>query len=446
MATAADHRTAMFEELVPPLTAEEAIVEADRCLECGGPYAAAPCVVACPAEVDVPGFVSAIARGEPGAAAATIFEENLLGGTCARVCPVETLCEAACVLDHEGRRPIRIGALQRYATEVAFETALPMRRSRPRNWYRVAVVGAGPAGLVCAGELAARGFDVTVYDGRDEAGGLVRFAIAPYRQQREPLPKELSALQRLGVKFELGLSIDTPDALAYLESFNDAVVLAVGQGPDTDVSYPGDDLPGVWNSLPFIEAIKTGEPPEVGESVVVIGGGNTALDVAREAVRLGASSVTLLYRRTRAEMPAYEHEVDEALEEGVVFEWLTVPLRFVGDTRVDGVECRRCKLGAPDASGRRRPEEIPGTELLLPAQTVVKAIGQRARAEFFQWIDGIELEHGKLKVDPETGQTANPKYFAAGDATNGGATVVEAVREAKLAARGVDAWVGRRKP
>jgi glutamate synthase (NADPH/NADH) small chain len=444
MATVAEHSAQLFEELVPPLLPHDAMAEADRCLECGGPYAPAPCVVACPADVDVPGFVGAIARGEPGAAAATIFAENLLGGTCARVCPVETLCESACVLVHEGRKPVRIGALQRYATDAAFDTAVPTRRSRPRNWYRVAVIGAGPAGLVCAGELAARGFDVTVYDERVEAGGLVRFAIAPYRQQREPLPHELRALQRLGVKFELGLSIDTPDALAYLDSFNDAIVLAVGQGPDAEISYHGDELAGVWNSLPFIEAIKTGDLPDVGESVAVIGGGNTAMDVTREALRLGATSVTLLYRRTRAEMPAYAHEVDEALEEGVEVEWLTVPLRFVGDGHVTDVECRRCRLGEPDASGRRRSEEIPGTEFILPAETVVKAIGQRPRTEFLQWIEGLELEHGNVKVDPETGQTTNPKYFAAGDATNGGATVVEAVREAKLAARGVDAWVGRR--
>ncbi len=445
MATIAPYSEQVFEELVSPLTRTEAIVEAERCLECGGPYAQAPCVTACPAAVDVPGFVAAIARDDPDAAAATIFAENLLGGTCARVCPVEMLCEGACVLRHEGRKPIEIGRLQRFATDVALAGGAPLRRSRPRNWYPVAVIGAGPAGLVCAGELAARGFDVTVYDERVEPGGLARFAIAPYRQQREPLPEEVRALQGLGVKFELGLGIDTPDALAYVESFNDAVVLAVGMGPDADVTYPGDELPGVWNSLPFIEAIKTGSPPDVGNSVAVIGGGNTAIDVAREALRLGAADVTLVYRRTRAQMPAYKHEVDEALEEGMWIEWLTVPLQFVGSATLEGVLCRRCRLGEPDASGRRKPEEMPGTDFLLPVSTAVKAIGQRPRAELFALIAGLELEDGRLKVDPETGQTTNPKYFSAGDATNGGATVVEAVRGAKIAARGVDAWVGSRQ-
>jgi glutamate synthase (NADPH/NADH) small chain len=445
MATVAPYPEQLFEELVSPLTRTDAIVEAERCLECGGPYAEAPCVTACPAGVDVPGFVSAIARNDPDAAAATIFAENLLGGTCARVCPVEMLCEGACVLRHEGRKPIEIGRLQRFATDVALAGGAPLRRSRPRNWYPVAVIGAGPAGLVCAGELAARGFDVTVYDERVEPGGLARFAIAPYRQQREPLPAEVRALQRLGVKFELGLGVDTADALAYVESFNDAVVLAVGMGPDADVTYAGDELPGVWNSLPFIEAIKTGNPPDVGRSVAVIGGGNTAIDVAREALRLGAAEVTLVYRRTRAEMPAYEHEVEEALEEGMRIEWLTVPLQFVGSAALEGVLCRRCRLGEPDASGRRKPEEMPGTDFLLPVSTAVKAIGQRPRTELFALVADLELEDGRLKVDPETGQTTNPKYFSAGDATNGGATVVEAVRGAKIAARGVDGWVGRRQ-
>lgn len=444
MATIRHRPLQVFEELTPPLSREEAVLEADRCLECGGPYAEAPCVTACPAGVDVPAFVAAIARGEPEEAAATIFAENLLGGTCARVCPVETLCAGACLLQHEGRAPIEIGRLQRFATELVLQTGVPLRRAQPRNWYRVAVIGAGPAGLVCAGELAARGFDVTVYDERTEPGGLVRFAIAPYRQLCEPLPAELRGLARLGVKFELGVAIDTPAALAAIESTNDAIVLGVGMGPDLDVSYPGDGLAGVWNSLPFIESIKTGSAPRVGEAVVVIGGGNTAIDVAREALVLGARDVTLVYRRTEAEMPAYAHEVEEARAEGVQFEWLTVPLRFLGAGSLQGVECRRCRLGEPDASGRRRPEELPGTEFVIRAHTAVKAIGQRPRTEFFEWIDGLEVERGRPKVDPETGQTTNPKFFAAGDVTNGGATVVEAVRQAKIAARGIDAWVGRR--
>jgi dihydropyrimidine dehydrogenase (NAD+) subunit PreT len=443
MATAAAFPRSVFEELTPPLEREEALVEADRCLECGGPYAEAPCVTSCPAGVDVPAFVAAIARNEPDDAARIIFADNLLGGTCARVCPVELLCEGACVLHHEGRKPVEVGRLQRFASDHALAAGVPLRTRAPHNWLRVAVIGAGPAGLVCAGELAALGYAVTVYDERPEPGGLARYAIAPYRLLAEPLSSEARVLAELGVSFELGMAIDSREALEYIAADADAVVLAVGMGPDADVHYPGDDLPGVWESLPFIEAIKTGHLPDVGDHVVVVGGGNTAVDAAREARRLGAGEVTLLYRRTRAEMPAYPHEVTEAHEEGVHLEWLTVPLRFIGTERLEAVECRRAKLGAPDASGRRRPQEIPGSEFVMRADTVVKAIGQRPRSEFLAWIDGLEVEHGAIATDPVTGATTAPKYFAAGDACNGGATVVEAVREAKLAAGGVHEFLAR---
>jgi len=431
-----------FEELAPPLSAEEAVLEADRCLECGGPYAEAPCTVACPAGIDVPGFLGAIAAGDPGAAAATIFAENLLGGTCARVCPVELLCQGACVLEHEGRDPVPIGRLQRFATDHAFANGARLRPRAARNGHAVAVIGAGPAGLACAGELAARGYDVTVFDDREEPGGLVRYAIAPYRQQREPLPQEMLGLAGLGVRFMLGFRIGYPELLRSIEEHVDAVVLAIGMGEDADVRYPGDDLPGLWDSLPFIEALKTGQPPEIGSRVAVIGGGNTAVDVAREAVRLGAGDVTMLYRRTEAEMPAYPHEIDEAREEGVSISRLTLPSRFLGRVWLEGVECLRMRLGDPDEGGRPRPEPVPGSEFVVPCDTVVKAIGQRPRSAFLAWVDGLELDRGLVKVDPATGSTTNPKYFSAGDATNGGATVVEAVRGAKIAARGIDALLG----
>jgi dihydropyrimidine dehydrogenase (NAD+) subunit PreT len=430
-----------FAELRPPLSEQEALFAADLCLECKG-RAPAPCVVACPAGIDVPGFVEAIARGEPGEAARTIFAENFLGATCARVCPAEVLCEGACVLEHEGRRPVPIAALQRYATDWAFEHGIIPATPAAPNGRRVAVIGAGPAGLACAGELASRGYAVTVYDERDEGGGLVRYAIAPYRQLRDPLPDELRALEAIGVELRLGVAIDSREALEAIAAEADAVFLAVGMGPDLDVGYPGDDLPGVWESLRFVEALKTGVPPVVGRRAAVIGGGNTAIDVAREARRLGAEEVTVLYRRTQVEMPAYPHEVDEAREESVRFEWLVTPVRFVGTTQLEGVECLRMELGDADESGRRRPAPVPNSEFVVPADTAVKAIGQQPRSEFLGWIDGLELRHGLVQVDPETGRTGNPKFFAAGDATNGGATAVEAVRGAKLAARAIDEWLG----
>ena len=429
------------EELHPPLERGAALLEADRCLECGGPYAAAPCTVACPADVDVARFVGAIADDDVAAAAETIFAENLLGATCARVCPTEVLCEGACVLADVGRRPIRIGALQRYATDRALAEGATIRSAALWNGRRVAVIGAGPAGLVCAGELAALGYAVTVFDEREEVGGLVRYAIAPYRQVREPLPDEAAALATIGVEFRLGTRIDA-EQLAAIAAEADAIFLGLGMGPDTAVSYPGDELSGVWESLPFIEALKTGAPPSVGRHVVVVGGGNTAVDVAREALRLGATAVTLVYRRSEAEMPAYPHEVDEARAEGVRFQFLADPVRFLGSDRLEAVECRRMTLGKPDASGRRRPEPIPNSSFTLSADTAVKAIGQQARRELGDWVRGLLLDRGGLvEVDPATGQTSNPKFFAGGDLINGGASVVEAVREAKRAARAIDEWL-----
>jgi glutamate synthase (NADPH/NADH) small chain len=434
---------AHFVELRPALSGAQSIVEAERCLECGGPYAPAPCTVACPADVDVPSFVASLARNQPDEAARTIFAENLLGGTCSRVCPVELLCEGACVLIHEGRPPVSIAALQRFATDAAFEDELAPATAQARDVEgRVAVIGAGPAGLVCAGELAALGYRVTVYDGRDEVGGLVRFGIAPYRQQCEPLPQEGRMLERLGVEFRLGEPIDSPEALRRIEDGADAVFLGVGLGEDVEPALPGSDLPGVWRSLEFIEALKTGRPPDVGRRAVVIGGGNTAVDVAREALRLGAEVVTLAYRRTSAEMPAYDHEVEEARDEGIAFHWLAAPIRFLGEHRLTGVECSLMQLGQPDESGRRRPKVVPGSEFTLPAETAIVAIGQQPRRDLLGWIDGLELDGGRISVDPETCRSGNPKYFAAGDAVSGGATVVEAVRGAKLAARAIDAKLG----
>jgi glutamate synthase (NADPH/NADH) small chain len=428
-------------ELRPEFSRPEVLIEADRCLGCGGPHAPAPCAVACPAGIDVPGFVAAIAADDALGAAKTIFAENLLGGTCARVCPVEVLCEGACVLRNEGRRPIEIARLQRYATDAALgEADAPVRRRRPATGRRIVVVGAGPAGMVCAGELAALGHEVTVYDEHTEVGGLVRYAIAPYREQREPLPAERAMLERLGVEFTLGASCESPAARQAIADA-DAVFLGVGLGADVEVGYPGDDLPGVWSSLPFIEALKTGSLPRVGNDVVVVGGGNTAIDVACEAVRLGAERVTLVYRRTRAEMPAYPHEVAEAEAEGVRFAWLTDPVRFLGSHRLDGVECRVMSLGEPDESGRRRPEPVPNSEFVLRADTAVKAIGQQARSALLERVAELHVEHGALDVDGETGRTANPRFFAGGDVVNGGSSVVEAVREGKRAASAIDTWL-----
>ncbi len=441
-----------FPELIPPLSPEEARAEASRCLRCGGPVAPAPCIEACPARIDIPKFIWEIHRGDYEAAARTIFAANVLGGTCGRVCPVEELCEGACVLISEGRRPVAIGRLQRFAAEWALEEGLALlrRTSDEGRGRSVGVIGAGPAGLACAGELAKLGYRVTIYEADEEwPGGLVTHAIAPYKQHIEPLPEEVEQLRQLGVELELGQAVGEAGAeaegvpLEELERRHEALFLGVGMDGDVQVDWEGSDLEGVYNSLEFIEQLKLGDRRKlrVGERVAVIGGGNTAIDVAREAVRLGAKDVMILYRRTEEQMPAFREEVREAHREGVHFYWLTAPKRFLGKHRVEGIECIHMRLGEPDSSGRPRPEPVPGTEFTLEVDTVIKAIGQRPRTELLEKIPGLELERGLVKVDPETGQTSNPKYFAGGDCVNGGATVVQAVHDGKRAAWGIHRWL-----
>ena len=423
-------------EVRPPLARAEALFEADRCLDCGGPFAPAPCTVACPAGVDVPAFVTALADDDADEAARTILRENLLGGTCARACPVEVLCQGACVLEHVGQPPIRIGLLQRFALDNGRHE---LREQAPPTGKRVVVIGAGPAGLACAGDLALRGHGVEVYDEREEPGGLARYAIAPFRLDRDPLPTETELLEKLGVELRLGTRIGSRGELELVAGDADAIFLATGMGADAQSGCPGEELDGVWDSLPFVEALKVGEPPEVGGHVVVIGGGNTAMDVAREALRLGGAEVTVLYRRTRAELPAYDFEFEDAAREGVRFRWLTAPVRFLGDERVAAIECLRMQLGEPDASGRRRPEPVAGSEFALPADTVIEAIGQRGRPELAEWVAELELARGDtVVVDAATGRTANERVYAGGDLVSGGGTVVEAVRDGKRAAAAID--------
>lgn len=432
---------AIYQEIHPPLNDFTAVIEADRCLECGGPYAPAPCLNACPARVPVPQFIRAIREGRPDEAARLIFEANILGGSCARVCPVEELCEGACVLTKEGRRAVSIGRLQRYATDVALSHQMNFFTRPTWKPQSVGVIGAGPAGLACAAELAKLGYEVVVYESRPEPGGLITSAIAPYKQMKAPLPAEVTMIERLGVKVHYGVTVGKDISLEELERKHHAIFLGVGLGADTKARIPGEDLLGVWDSLRFIEQIKSGRPPKIGPTVAVIGGGNTAIDVARESVRLGATNVMVLYRRTEDQMPAFKHEVKAARKEGVHFYWLTAPVRLIGDGKVRAIECIHMRLGAPDKSGRPSPEPVPGTEFTLEVDTVIKAIGQEKRVEFFRAL-GLETEGGLVKVN-EGFQTSREKFFAGGDCVNGGATVVEAVRHGKLAAQGIAKFLAK---
>lgn len=441
-----DPWAALTTELKPTLTPEEARAEAYRCLLCGGPTSPAPCVQSCPSGIDIPNFVEAIARGDPAQAASTIMEANPLGGTCARVCPTEVLCEGSCVLIGEGQRALDIGRLQRFATDAVSDPAgiaiiAPMQQQN-RN---VAVIGAGPAGLACAAVLASLGYGVTVYDGHTEAGGLVRYAIAPYRQLIEPLPVEVERLRRMGIRFVMGTRIDTREAIQAVEASCDAIFLGVGMGKDSALGIEGSDLSGVWSSLPFIEAIKSRQLPEIGDTVAVIGAGNTAMDVARESVRLGAKHVVVIYRRSREQAPAFPSEIAEAIEEGVEFVWLTAPVRFLGGDRLRSIECQKMRLGEPDRSGRKRSEPIKGSEFELSVDTAILAIGQLPWSDLIPLIGVADANGYPILVDPDTGQTQKARYFTGGDVLNGGGSVVEAVRMGKIAADGIHRFLSTKE-
>lgn len=449
----------------PRMTEGEAVLEAEACLYCGGPCTSAPCVGACPAGIDIPGFIKDIAQGRPVDAATKIFADNILGGTCARVCPVEVLCQGSCVLLKEGRRAIQIGRLQRYATDHAIESGASVVKGPAvaKRRESVGIVGAGPAGLACAAELAKLGYRVVVYEARDFPGGLVTRGIAPYKQQYKPLPEEVEQIRALGVQLRFGVRVGTDITIEQLREHHQALFLGCGMGDDMPAKIPGEWLPGVWESLKFIEALKLGPAGGlgVGKRVAIIGGGNTAIDVAREAVMLknaeassantavdvarqavmlGAREVVMLYRRSEADMPAFAHEIAAAKREGVQIMPQVAPVEFVGDSCVTGVKCVRMRLGAPDASGRGRPEPIPGSEFVVEADTVIKAIGQKPHTELFTAL-GVSMKGSTVVIDDDM-KTSVAGLYAGGDCVNGGSTVVQAVRDGRKAARSIDRAIG----
>ncbi len=449
--------TALYEDLVPAFSEYEAVVEASRCLLCSKKendgYDIAPCVKGCPTGIDIPGFIAAIEEGDKKKAADLVFAENILGATCGRVCPVEVLCEGECVLHDQGEKPIEIGRLQRYATEDLLEEGAQFRKAGKSNGKKVSIIGAGPAGLSCAAELAEMGYEVTVYDKKKEAGGLVRHGIAPYRLYQKPLSHEVQRIADMGVKFRLGEAIDSEEKLRAIENNSNAVFLGVGMkgvkmDNEGDPSFPGDHLDGVWDSMDFIQHIKTEGPVRIGDHVAIIGGGNTALDVGVQARRLGAKIVNILYRRDEQSMPAFRHEIDLARKEGVNIQFLVKPLEFYGDEngRVNSMKIQYMKFDGYDNTGRPLPVPVEGTEVVIPVDTVIVAVGPRKREMFLDMIGDffrgeLSFRHGLIEVNPKNGQTANSDYFAGGDAISGGSTVVQAVQDGKVAAKGIDEYI-----
>ncbi len=436
-----DRLAANFEEVLPPYSGQEAATEAGRCLFCYD----APCIQACPTHIDIPGFIRKITTDNRRGSARIIMESNPLGLTCARVCPVEQLCEGACVLGAQ-HRPIRIGRLQRHATDWLVQKDESPFVPGPANGHRIAVVGSGPAGLACAITLRGLGYDVTCYEARAKPGGLDTFGIVSFREPVDIALAEARFAEKMGVRFVLGTRVGADVPLEQLVAEFDAVFVGPGLGHVPALGIPGEDLPEVVDALTFIERTKTeplGTIP-IGRRVAVIGAGNTAIDAATASRRLGAEEVTIVYRRTEAEMPAYAFEFDFAKQDGVSFRWLTGPVRILAEEgHVAGLECIRMRLGAPDAKGRPRPEAVPGSTFTIPLDMVITATGQEGG---FGWLTGVGLagSNGKVAADPLTGATSHPRIFAAGDCTGQGgdsATVVAVVEAGKRAAHAIDVAV-----
>ena len=426
-----------FLEIKPPLSPTQALAEAHRCLFCYD----APCTRACPTHIDVPSFIKKIVTGNLRGSARAILEANVLGASCARVCPTEVLCEGACVVAATGQRPVDIGRLQRHATDWVIASGERLFAPALQRGRSVGVVGAGPAGLSCAAELARLGYAVTVYEADAQPGGLNSFGVAEYKMRAETALREIDWVRQLGVEILTSTPVGPRGKVSFaeLEQRHEAIFIGVGLGQVRDLEIPGELLGGVRDALAFIKELKRDRPAaaaRLGHEVVVIGGGNTAIDCVTQAHRLGAERVSLVYRRGPADMPAYAHEIELARAEGVRFHYFCQPVRIVGRDRVEGVECVRMVERAP---GKWGPEH--GSEHVLPADTVIKATGQTPRSELLRAIPGILLDHGRPVHDPVTMQTKNPCYFVGGDCANGGKEVVNAVAEGKRAARAIHRWL-----
>jgi glutamate synthase (NADPH/NADH) small chain len=420
-----------FPDLHPALDSQSALAEANRCLFCYD----APCTAACPTHIDVPRFIKKIASGNLRGSALTILDANILGLSCSRVCPVDVLCEGSCVMHRYNKKPIEIGRLQRYAMENASGAGLPARpartgRSAPLS---VACIGGGPASLACAAELARNGAAVTVFDNRPLPGGLNTYGVAEYKLRPTDALREVEMIRTLGVEFRQA-EVGTGVPMADLERDFHFIFIGVGLGAMERLGIPGDHLPGVIDALRFIERYKTQPDFQTGSNVIVIGAGNTAIDAANAAVRLGAKNVHLFYRRTEKEMPAFTFEYDHSKVEGVRFHWLAQPVEIVEKNgRAAAVKFIQTKLGPPDARGRSAPRAIPGTEYEVDCDMVIPALGQSRLTAALP----VDAENGLIVVDRPTGRTSNPKYYAGGDCVNGGREVVDAVADGKRAAQGM---------
>ncbi len=444
-----------FEEVALGYTLEQAVAEADRCLQCRKPK----CVPGCPVEIDIPGFIAALSRRDLEGSYRILKDANTLPAVCGRVCPQETQCEANCIVGAK-LEPVAIGRLERFVADVAVGRGWDVAPSPSPAAKKVAIIGSGPAGLACAGDLAKAGVQVTIYEALHVAGGVLKYGIPEFRLPNDTIDIELENLVRLGVTIELDRVVGKIFTIPHLLGAMDfsAVFIATGAGSPRFMNIPGESLNGVFSANEFLTRVNLMQgfrqplydtPVGMGRRVAVVGAGNTAMDAARVSLRMGAESVSVVYRRSRTECPARAEELHHAIEEGIVFQWLTNPVRILGTENgwARGMTCVRMELGDPDESGRRRPVPVPGSEFDIDVDTVICALGTRANPIVSQTTPGLETNRwGYIVVDEATGETNVPGVYAGGDIVTGSATVILAMGAGRRAARGIMEHLGVRRP
>ena len=445
----AKERACNFEEVCLGYNADEAVAEAQRCLNCKNAH----CVQGCPVSINIPGFVEKVKEGDFAAAYQVISESSALPAVCGRVCPQESQCEGKCIRGIKGEA-VSIGKLERFVADWARENNIRPVGAAEKKGKKVAVIGSGPAGLTCAGDLAKMGYDVTIFEALHEAGGVLVYGIPEFRLPKENVvKKEIENVLSLGVKIETNVIVGksvTIDELLNEEGYS-AVFIGSGAGLPKFMGIPGENANGVFSANEYLtrsnlmKAFQADSATPIMESkkVAVVGGGNVAMDAARTALRLGAE-VHIVYRRSEEELPARVEEVHHAKQEGIIFDLLTNPVEILEDEKgwVKGMKCVRMELGEPDASGRRRPVEIPGSEFTLELDTVIMALGTSPNPLISSTTEGLETNKRKCTVaSEENGQTSKAAVFAGGDAVTGAATVILAMGAGKAGAKGIDEYL-----
>lgn len=447
-------RVTNFEEVNRGLTPEQAFTESTRCLDCPDPQ----CVTGCPVAIDIPGFIKNIQRGDLPEAAHVLRLTSALPAVCGRVCPQEKQCESKCIYNRMKKPPVAIGYLERFAADSQSEKVAEAPVPGPKDFKcKIAVAGSGPAGLSFAGDMASRGYDVTVFEALHEIGGVLKYGIPEFRLPNRVVDVEIEALRRMGVKFVTDVVIGKTLSMERLEEMGfKGLFVGSGAGLPGFMNIPGENLIGVMSCNEYLTRINlmgAGRPgfdtPVLrGHTVAVIGGGNTAMDSVRTARRMGAERALVVYRRGEEEMPARKEEVEHARQEGVEFLTLHNPVEYLPDElgRVRAMRLQRMKLGEPDASGRRRPEPIEGDIVEMPVDLVIVSVGVSPNPLIPNHVKGIGVSRrGTIEVNPDTMQSAVPTLFAGGDIVRGGATVILAMGDGRRAAAGMDAWLSGSK-